>query len=158
MRYVVSVLCMVGWLLAVFVEQIQGHTIQYQVAEGRAGVLTAYTPIANPVRFAGVKVYAPGNDSLEYANGRTDMEGRFAFVPNCPGTWKVMLHMDTSHGPHSVAAEFEITEDLRVPVQGRAFTLVGRVAIGVGLILGATGWVAYWAQRSHSKQAQQTCS
>jgi len=151
MRYIVRVLWGIILVLGVFIGRSQGHSIDYELSEGHAGILTAYTPIADPVQFASVKVYAPGNDSVEYANGRTDTEGRFAFVPNRPGTWKVVLHMDSSHGPHGFTAKFEVAEDLSVPVQGKAFTLLGRLVIGVGFILGATGWLAYWAERRRLK-------
>lgn len=36
--------------------------------------------------------------AVEYQNGRTDAQGRFAFVPSAAGDWLIRLDDGTGHG------------------------------------------------------------
>ena len=45
--------------------------------------------------FAAVRVI--GADGKEFQNGRTDARGRFAFVPDAPGTWRIIVADGMGH-------------------------------------------------------------
>lgn len=45
--------------------------------------------------FAAVRVL--GADGQEFQNGRTDARGRFAFVPDAPGLWRIIITDGMGH-------------------------------------------------------------
>jgi len=127
--------------------QALAHGFNCTVNGGFAGILTAMTLSNEPIPFAGVKVYAPGCDSMEFANGRTDMAGRFAFVPDRPGTWTVHLTMESDHGPHLFTAQFEVDDRMGIVPFVHGGNWRERAAAGGGLLLAISGWTAYWLGR-----------
>jgi nickel transport protein len=64
-----------------------------------------------PLTYAMVTIYAPGEKEVEYQNGRTDAEGRFAFVPPRPGTW--IVHCSDGMG-HLVNKQIIIDDTIQV--------------------------------------------
>ena len=50
-----------------------------------------------PIAYGEVLIYAPGNDKVEFQNGRTDQNGVFSFLPDRPGIWKVEVEGGLGH-------------------------------------------------------------
>ncbi|CCK81014.1 hypothetical protein [Desulfobacula toluolica] len=50
-----------------------------------------------PMRYSEVLIFSPENKEVEYQNGRTDQEGRFAFCPNKPGMWGIKVNDGMGH-------------------------------------------------------------
>lgn len=44
-----------------------------------------------------VEVYGPGETEVEFQNGRTDALGRFAFTPDRPGVWTLVMGDGMGH-------------------------------------------------------------
>lgn len=44
-----------------------------------------------------VQVYPPGTREVEFQNGRTDAQGRFAYSPNTAGLWTVIISDTMGH-------------------------------------------------------------
>ena len=57
------------------------------------------------MRYAEVLVFSPENDEVEYQNGRTDQNGRFAFCPEMVGKWQIKVNDGMGH---AVQAEIMI--------------------------------------------------
>ena len=70
-------------------------------------VLAASYSDGTPMAFAEALAFGPGAADLEFARGRTDAKGRFAFVPDRPGTWTITL--DDGMG-HALTQTVEWTE------------------------------------------------
>jgi len=51
----------------------------------------------SPMAYAEVSVFAPGKADVEFAVGRTDARGRFAFVPHGAGQWLVTASDGLGH-------------------------------------------------------------
>ncbi|GAB1409462.1 hypothetical protein MASR1M90_06160 [Desulfovibrionales bacterium] len=47
--------------------------------------------------YAAVEVYSPADDKLEFQNGRTDAQGRFAFMPDVQGRWRIIMADNMGH-------------------------------------------------------------
>lgn len=62
-----------------------------------------------PMSYAQIKVFGPGDEeNQEFQNGRSDALGRFAFVPDRIGIWRI----DANDGMgHAVFAEVEVPDD-----------------------------------------------
>ncbi len=61
-----------------------------------AGVAFAYSD-GTPAAYIQAEVYAPGDEKVEYQNGRTDQNGIVAFAPNRNGTWRVTAFDTMGH-------------------------------------------------------------
>lgn len=43
------------------------------------------------------RVFSPNDEKFAYQSGRTDEKGRFAFVPDTPGKWRVIVRDEEGH-------------------------------------------------------------
>ena len=68
------------------------HTLQGSVAL----VQFAYAGGQVPT-YAKVEVYSPADAKVEFQNGRTDAQGRFAFMPDTPGQWRIIMADNMGH-------------------------------------------------------------
>ncbi len=100
-----------------------------------------------PMRYAEVLVYSPENDKIEFQNGRTDAEGRFAFFAETPGDWRVEVNDGMGHAVHATVAvtprEVETADsDEVVEIQKKLsatekkHALLGDASTGVKMVLG----------------------
>lgn len=47
--------------------------------------------------YAKVEVYSPADAKVEFQNGRTDAQGRFAFMPDTAGQWRIIMADNMGH-------------------------------------------------------------
>ncbi|GAB7023240.1 hypothetical protein [Salidesulfovibrio brasiliensis] len=88
------------------------HGLGHRLLEsGQATVFETSYSTGEPVAYGEVLVYGPGEGKAEYQNGRTDANGRFAFVPNADGRWNVVV--DAGMG-HRHTFDVEVDESGRV--------------------------------------------
>ena len=103
------------------------------------------------VQFAKVQVYAPSSGTQEFQTGMTDRRGSFSFVPDGPGSWRVVLDDEEGHRREvevTVPAPFE-SRTTAPAVRG---SRVERALLGVALMLGATGFLyGFKARRERGK-------
>jgi hypothetical protein len=144
---------------------------------GDVWVATARYDGGVPVAGADVVIHGPGAGSA-YQVGRTDPAGRFAFVPAAPGEWRVrvddgMGHRRTARAMVDVgtAAEPPLAdaglaaapvgsahpgeagaqpEAPRQPALGGGETGLWRLATGLSLLFGLTGFAYGYTARSGS--------
>lgn len=82
------------------------HGLGYRIVEKKTvPVVMFYYSGGKSVSYAEVKVWSPTDNSVEFQNGRTDKNGRFAFNPDSGGIWRVEVHDGLGH---KVTAEYEI--------------------------------------------------
>lgn len=93
--------------------------------------------------FAGIEVYSPAGPKVEHQNGRTDRTGRFAFLPDQPGTWRVVVDDELGH---RVELQVPVTEGGNLPLNGTQ-PVWQKALTGAALILGLTGAWYGWQRR-----------
>ncbi|MBS3754106.1 MAG: hypothetical protein KGY56_00225 [Desulfobacterales bacterium] len=82
------------------------HGTDYRVLdEARVVAAEFFYSDKEPMRYAEVLVFSPENREVEYQNGRTDQNGRFAFCPETAGKWQI--HVNDGMG-HAVRAEIPV--------------------------------------------------
>ena len=54
------------------------------------------------------KVYSPGDEKYAYQSGRTDEFGRYSFVPNVKGEWRVIVRDEEGH---QCEAKIDVTDE-----------------------------------------------
>ena len=64
---------------------------------GEAVLVTAVYGGSEPAVFCQVSIFSPGKAESEFQTGRTDARGRFAFLPDGPGTWRVVVDDEMGH-------------------------------------------------------------
>ena len=85
---------------------VPAHGTGYRLlSTGGARAVGCYYSSGAPMAYAKVLVYAPDETEIEHQNGRTDRLGSFAFLPDRPGTWRMIV----SDGQgHRMAAEVNV--------------------------------------------------
>jgi len=92
----------------------------------------------SPASYASVKIWSPASDSLEYQNGRTDKNGRFSFIPDIDGKWRIIMNDGVGHRAELAfdyhgSQELNQREVVQRPVAPLSRTLLA--VLGCSLIL-----------------------
>lgn len=118
-----------------------GHGVEATTFQGGIGIQVAYDHGA-PLVKSMVNIYAPANPDTPFLQGVTDQHGRFAFVPDAPGEWRVEVEDGTGHG---IVQKITVSQDM-VPELHEAhhLSLGQQILMGVSIIFGITG-IGYYA-------------
>jgi nickel transport protein len=93
----------------------------------------------SPMAYAEVSVFAPAKPDIEFAVGRTDARGRFAFVPHGAGQWLVAASDGMGHRAETrlqvaePTAASSPTAQADAPPAGTA-SLTMRAVLGLSLL------------------------
>ena len=83
------------------------------------------------------RVYSPNDEKFAVQSGRTDESGRFAFIPNVKGEWRVIVRDEEGH---QCEAKIDITDEFlsgkeTLRTQSESFNDIPvRALLGVSLI------------------------
>jgi len=105
------------------------------------------------VSFAAVSVHGPddGNPHADaYQTGRTDAEGRFVFIPNRTGKWKVTVDDEVGHRGTQEVTITSLTEPATAAPaapQSSGRSTTDRLVIGLSVIFGVVGLLMAFLQR-----------
>lgn len=127
----------------------QAHSINYQV-EQKGMAVRAYYSDKDAAAYSQYELFGPG-DREPHQTGRTDRNGYLAFVPDRPGTWKLQVWGESTHGFHGVTTEIKI--DQALGLEGFKKPMVAahtRYVTGISLIFGIFGVFALWTSRKKS--------
>ncbi len=130
-----------------------GHGVKHSVFSAGTGIEATYDN-GRPMAFCDVVVVSPANPDNEYQSGITDPAGRFAFVPDTNGVWKVTV--DDGMG-HLVTADVQTGPNKQV--SDGVDTGMNRFAggmIGVSVIFGLFG--LYSLVRFHPRRTGRASS
>ncbi|MDD4700769.1 MAG: hypothetical protein PHI96_00955 [Desulfovibrio sp.] len=144
------VLC--GCLLLAHAPQAYGHALRAMELSQNTAIVVQFAYSTGEVpAYAKVEVYSPADAALEFQNGRTDAQGRFAFVPNAPGQWRVIM---ADNMGHRVEYETAVAQSGgTAPTAGAAadtwggFSTPLRALLGVSLLLNLAAGAALWHRR-----------
>jgi nickel transport protein len=100
------------------------------------------------------KVFSPRDEKFAFQSGRTDEDGRFAFTPNAPGQWRVVVRDEEGHlAEAKVDVEQngvesrEIVSKAAVP---EGMDLVVKAGLGISVLFNAA---AFWSLARRGKAA-----
>lgn len=126
------------------------HGAKYSTLKGGVGITAAYlddTPLAD----CDVRVFSPEDSITPYQTGQTDAYGRFMFLPDKKGKWKIIV--DDGMG-HRVDAVIDITADMKLEPASQASGGLAqwqKILVALCLIFGFTGLYLFYVSRK--KQA-----
>ena len=135
----------VALLLTGTVAQVSAHAL-YAADTRHDGVVLvqfAYSSGEQPT-YAKVEVYSPADDKVEFQNGRTDAQGRFAFMPDAPGRWRIIMAdnmghrvehaVDVSADPTAQQADVKNAGDAAATPGVGGFSIPLRILLGLSLL------------------------
>ena len=141
-----AVCCAMFWAMA-SPPDTAAHGTDYRVLEAAPVIaVDFFYSDREPMRYAEVLVFSPENDQVEYQNGRTDKNGRFAFIPEKAGEWRIKVNDGMGH---AVQASISVKPDeagqnagdridalaeKQPPAAGQASTLI-KIIFGLSLLL-----------------------
>lgn len=76
----------------------KAHALEHRILDIQdQSAVEFYYSDGSPVSYAQVKIWSPEDSSIEFQNGRSDRNGRFAFIPNSDGLWRIMIKDGMGH-------------------------------------------------------------
>jgi len=134
-------------LLLCLAHPAAAHDLQYNVSGGQAVVIRLFYVDNKPFTFEGYEIYRAG-EKLPYQVGRTDSQGRIAFLPDRAGDWRIKAISEDGHG-----LDFTLKTDAAAKVATSdkpAYERYGRIVVGIAVILGLFGFLALYVKRNKS--------
>ncbi|MFZ5483575.1 MAG: hypothetical protein ACOZB0_05020 [Pseudomonadota bacterium] len=120
------------------------HDLQYQVSGGQAVVVRLFYVDDTPFTFEGYEIYRDG-EKVPYQVGRTDSQGRIAFLPDRAATWRIKAISEDGHG-----LDFKLSTDAAAVLADSEkpfYERYARIVVGVALILGLFGALSLFVKR-----------
>ncbi|QJT08180.1 hypothetical protein [Oceanidesulfovibrio marinus] len=77
--------------------QAHGVTMTTRLMGDDIVVAFAKYSTGEPMAYAEVAVYAPGKDDVAFQDGYADNQGRFAFLPDSHGAWRIVVNDGMGH-------------------------------------------------------------
>ncbi len=133
-------------------QAVLAHGVEGEIEYFPKGVVvTATYDTGEPMSYAKVEIYAP-DSKIRFQIGRTDRNGRFAFVPDVSGRWQVIVSDRLGHRLElSVNVkdlkEFTSPSPEIVEKTGPSLFASRKIAtlVGILLIFGIFGWLKeFW--------------
>jgi len=149
MKFAYHVLIVIGVFLTA--GQLQAHGVDYEIIQGGIGIKALYDD-GQPLSFSECKIYSPGNTESAYQQGLTDKYGRFLFVPDTSGIWKIEVDDGMGHG---LIQTISVTQDLTLAkgLEQKHLNRYQEVIIGISIIFGLTGIGYYLAGRNNIRRS-----
>lgn len=123
-----------------FACRLLAHDLEARVTQtARVVVVRATYGGSQPVAFAKVQVFHPKQVGREYQTGLTDQRGYFSFVPESPGSWRVVIDDEEGHRKEIEVAVAETFASQPAVEASGGPARWERALVGLALIFGATG-------------------
>ncbi len=134
------------------------HGVGYTIIEDAETVtVECLFSDGEPMQYAEVTLFSPEDGSIEYQNGRTDRQGRFAFFPRASGVWRMEVTDGMGHAVHAkiqVALQDSVESgnagapaNSAPPNQSLKGGTPFRAVLGISLIMNIFFGVFLWKQK-----------
>ena len=134
------------------------HGVGYRSSAFPPVALEFFYSTGEAMSYREARVFSPADDRFANQTGRTDAGGRFAFVPDVAGLWRVIVKDEEGH---QATAEINVTEaelggtqtqNRTEPAAGsdnppEGMELVIRALLGVSLLFNVTAFVSLTRRR-----------
>lgn len=76
---------------------LHAHGVGYRHSELQAVTLEFFYSTGEKMSYREARVYSPKDPKFAAQTGRTDEQGRFAFIPDVSGEWRVVVRDEEGH-------------------------------------------------------------
>jgi nickel transport protein len=129
--------------MALLAGAVHAHTLTHTAQPGRAVIVELRYGDGSPFGYESAEVYRPG-ESVPFLAGRTDANGRLAFVPDRPGDWRVRAISEDGHGGDFTVSA---TPEGGAAAPSAGLGTVGSLAVGLSVLFGAFGIWSLFVRR-----------
>jgi nickel transport protein len=124
---------------------LNAHTLNHSAQPGSAVIVELRYADGSPFSYESAEVYRPA-DTVPFLAGRTDANGRLAFVPDRSGEWRVRAFSEDGHGVDFTVAA---APDGGPSAPSTGLGTVGGLAVGLSVIFGVFGiWTLFVKRKS----------
>ncbi len=141
----------------------RAHAVHGELKSRAAIEIRAVYDGGEPMSYAAVEITRKGED-LPFQTGRTDRNGCFAFTPDKPGTWQIVVkdgmghRLSVNREIDKIHALAENTASLNPAEQGEktgSLSRLEKALAGIAIIFGLSGLAFWWrgrVERRHFKK------
>jgi len=124
---------------------LQAHSLTHSAQPGSAVIVELRYADGSPFSYESTEVYRPA-ESVPFLVGRTDANGRLAFVPDRSGDWRVRAFSEDGHGGDFTVAA---APDGESSAPSTGLSTIAALAVGLSVIFGIFGiWSLFVRRRS----------
>lgn len=128
------------------------HGVTHSLSTEKAVLLQAGYSDGSPMSFAEVVVFSPSDSEVEHQNGRTDKNGRFAFLPDVQGEWRVSVSDGMGH---AFSRQIRIDNPADPALTATQYRNPTSTPIAIaGVVMGFLGIASYLRARAHVNQGK----
>ena len=124
-------------LIFLFEGKIFAHGVGYKQSNFNAIPLEFFYSTGEKMSYCEAKVFSPKDSKFAAQTGRTDEEGRFAFIPDCLGEWRITVRDEEGHQCEAKINIDNLSVNEFTPKNGdliQGFEMFIRALLGVSLI------------------------
>ena len=135
-------------LVLLSVGTANAHGTGFRYSGLRAVPLEFFYSDGEKMSYLEAKVFSPADEKFPAQTGRTDEAGRFAFVPDISGDWRVIVRDEQGHQCTAVINVSGQDSPYRPEAEARSPELVVRALLGVSLLFN----IAFIVRRRYAHQ------
>ncbi len=140
------IIYMLSSVLLIFLntEKVWAHDVIHEIHQKNAVIVTVGYETGEIMSYGEVTIYSPKDEKIEFQNGRTDANGSFAFVPDMPGEWKIVIDDGNGHGFSEI---FIVNENMKIEITQSMFNRFKKLFAGIAMLFGLLGFFYYFHAR-----------
>mgnify|MGYP007101824793 CR=1 FL=1 len=129
------------------------HGVGYREASEKSVALEFFYSTGEKMSYREARVFSPKDSQFAIQTGRTDELGRFAFIPDCEGMWRVIVRDEEGHQANAeinITPEFlqnNISPETQNNIFSDKFGIMIRALLGVSLIFNIAAFVKIFSRR-----------
>ena len=140
----------------------RAHAVHGELETRPALQILAVYDGGDPMSYAAVEITRKGED-LPFQTGRTDRNGCFAFKPDKPGTWQIVVKDGMGHQlslnrnidkVHTLAENAASLNQTDTEGQTGALSRLEKSLAGIAIIFGLSGLAFWWRGRVERRQGR----
>ena len=125
------------FLLLFLTGTANAHGVGYKNSDLKAVPLEFFYSTGEKMSYCDVKIFSPVDNKFTFQTGRTDLNGRFSFIPDVNGKWLIIVNDGQGH---QCNAELEINLNLNlnseydIKINNNDNNLILNSVLGVSII------------------------
>ena len=136
-------------LIFLCVEESQAHGVGYRHSELKSIPLEFFYSTGEKMSYREARVFSPKDSKFAAQTGRTDEQGRFAFIPDVSGEWRVIVRDEEGH---QCEARVSISETLSASVSDDSKSVNDvwlRAILGVSILFNIAMFIRWRSRHAH---------
>ena len=121
-------------LLCTGADKIFAHGVGYRESALKSIALEFIYSTGDTMSYCETRVFSPNDSKFAVQTGRTDEKGRFAFIPDVSGDWRVVVQDGEGHRCEAVIKIDDVKADSAVEIPAGNQSHVIPALLGVSII------------------------